>query len=341
LVVEIPAVNVRSGPSTQYSVLGAVTQNDRPEIVGQANIGQGRWWQIRFEDAPGDVGWVTADFGFTSALNSANVPSVTPPSLPVVAVATATPTPVPTATPLPTPFPTPTALPLAGIRAPEDKMLLIVENRSLNGIPARLTLSGGRSVGGGQEIDPPANGQAELVLEPDFYRALWSSPANNFARGSDFTAIPGKVMLMWIVPEDGVTMVELYDELGSTLASAPTPTAAPAATPAAAVSVPQEPVAPPGKALLIIENRTLANEFAYLTLSEGNFGGGHSLIVDAGTRHTFEIIPDLYRMTWSAPAGGGMSQNREFTANEGDIILVWVAPENKYVAVELLGQTPQ
>jgi hypothetical protein len=62
--------------------------------------------------------------------------------------------------------------------------------------------------------------------------------------------------------------------------------------------------------------------------------------VDAGTKHSFEIIPDLYRMTWTAPAGGGMSDNREFTARAGDIILVWVAPETRQVKVELLGQTP-
>jgi hypothetical protein len=230
-----------------------------------------------------------------------------------------------------TDVPAPTALPVAAIQAPPDKMLLIVNNRSQEGVPARLTLSGGRSVGGGQELDPPVNGQIELLLEPDFYRALWSSPANNFTRGVDFTAVPGRVMVMWIVPEDGVTMSEWLE--GQAVAEAPTPVA----TLAAVVATPERPTAPPGKALLIVENRSAENEFAYLTMSEGSFGGGFALTVDAGTHHTFELIPSLYRSTWSAPAGDGMSMNREFTVKAGDVVVAWVVPEKREVVFEPLG----
>lgn len=334
LVLQIPALNVRSGPGTQYSILGQIEQAEQPEIMGQADVGQGRWWQIRFPPSPDNLGWVTADEDFTSALNSANVPQVSPPRLASVPTATAPPTALPTPAPTATSLPEPIAVPVAAVQAPPDKMLLIINNRSQTGTPARLTLSGGRSVGGGQELDPPPNGQIELLLEPDFYRALWSAPVNNFARGADFTAVPGRVMVMWIVPEDGVTMSEWIE--GATSVDA----AVPAATPAAVVEPPTpEPLAPPpGKALLIVENRSVENEFAYLTMSEGTFGGGHALIVDAGTQHIFEIIPAHYRTTWSAPAGGGMSMNREYTIKAGDIVVAWVVPEKREVVFEPLGR---
>jgi hypothetical protein len=99
------------------------------------------------------------------------------------------------------------------IRAPEGQTLLIVSNRSLANQPVRLTLSGGKSVGGGREIDPPPDQEIQLVLEPDFYRALWSAPLNSFTRGADFTAAPDKVMVMWVVPEQGRSDIEIYDEL--------------------------------------------------------------------------------------------------------------------------------
>jgi hypothetical protein len=120
---------------------------------------------------------------------------------------------------------------------------------------------------------------------------------------------------------------------GSASAEAPTPVA----TLAAVVATPERPTAPPGKALLIVENRSSENEFAYLTMSEGSFGGGFALTVDAGTHHTFEIIPSLYRSTWSAPAGGGMSMNREFTVKAGDVVVAWVVPEKREVVFEPLG----
>lgn len=143
---------------------------------------------------------------------STATPTETAPATPTLERPTQTATALPTASPTTTP--TATATPPTIIRAPALKTLLIVSNRSLTNQPARLTLSGGKSVGGGREIDVAPNSEIQLVLEPDYYRALWSSPAhNNFVRGVDFTAIPNKVMVMWIVPEDGLTMTEVYDEL--------------------------------------------------------------------------------------------------------------------------------
>jgi hypothetical protein len=139
-------------------------------------------------------------------------PTETSTATPTLDLPTQTATAPPTASPTNTPIPTST--PATIIRAPALKTLLIVSNRSLTNQPARLTLSGGKSVAGGREIDVAPNSEVQLVLEPDDYRALWSSPAhNNFVRGADFTAIPNKVMVMWIVPEDGLTMTEVYDEL--------------------------------------------------------------------------------------------------------------------------------
>jgi hypothetical protein len=210
LIINTSALNVRSGPGTQYEALGQITQDSRPEIIGQANIGQGDWWQIRAPALPGGTGWVSANPRFTTALNASNVPRVNPPPAP-----TATPTKTATPSLDGAPITAPTATPTTAvvIRAPAGKTLLIVSNRSLANQPARLTLSGGKSVGGGREIDPPPNSEIQIVLEPDFYRAVWSSPWKSFARGADFTAVPGKVMVMWIVPEEGRTDTEIYDEL--------------------------------------------------------------------------------------------------------------------------------
>lgn len=195
LTAQVDDLNVRAGPGPQYDQVGRLAAGQQAEIVGQANIGFGQWWQIRLA---GEVGWVLAEPGFVVASNTETVPVVAAP-----------PVPTPTITPTPTPTTGPPML-----RAPRFQTLLIVSNRSLNGSPALLTLSGGRSVGGGREIHVDAGSEEQLVLEPDDYRALWSSPVRGgFVRGADFTAVMGKIIVMWIVPEEGRTGTEMYDEL--------------------------------------------------------------------------------------------------------------------------------
>lgn len=325
LQVIVPALNVRSGPGTQYNRLGQLEQGQQAEIVGQASGAQGLWWQIRFNPAPDGLGWVSASPGFVTVLNAGPVPQVTPPPLP------------PTATPAPTtpPAATATATPAPTIiSAPPGKTLLFISNRSTLNQPARLTLSGGKSVGGGQEFDPPPNGEIEVVLEPDFYRALWSSPARNgFTRGANFTAVAGKVMVMWIVPEEGRTDTEVYDQLVAGGQPAPTPTATPVPAPAV-----NGYVAPPGKALLVAANRSTQNLYGVVTISGGSFGGGRQITLDANTETPLELLPGNYRAIWNSPAKGGFNAGRDFTVSAGEVILSWIIPEDKQVFMQFPGQ---
>jgi hypothetical protein len=340
--LNVPTLNVRTGPGTQYSLIGQLVQGTQVEIVGQADGGQGLWWEIRFAGGSGGVGWVSADPTFGTASNVTTVP--------VVSIATpASPPPQPpavSAQPSPIPPPTATASTAPGggtvIRAPAGKTLLIVSNRSLANQPALLTLSGGKSVGGGREIDAPAGSDIQLELEPDFYRALWSSPARpgGFVRGADFTAIKDKIMVMWIVPEAGRTDIEIYDEL-TVGGPAPTATPAPVGT-ATPVPIAGNYVAPAGKAIFVAANRTLNNSFADLTLSGGSFGGGQLFKLDAGVEIPIELLPGNYRAVWTSPARrGGFSAGREFNVSGRDVILSWIVPDQGQVFMQFPGQEPQ
>jgi|GEM_PF-2549066 len=325
LAVNSPVLNVREGPGTQYGIIGQLTQGDGVEIVGQAETTRGRWWQVRTDVTATGLGWVSAEPGLGTAINTDIVP---------VVAALQVPTPTSTASPVDTPTPTPTATPTVPvIRAPSGKTLLIVSNRSLANLPARLTLSGGRSVGGGREIDVDPNSQVELVLEPDFYRAVWSAAYRGFARGVDFTAVPGKVMVMWIVPEDGLTGTDLYDELA--VGGVGAPTATPSATPPPAVG---GYVAPPGKALLVVSNRSLTNVFGLVTVSGGSFAGGEQMILNANTERVLEIAPGNYRTIWGT---AGFTAGHEFRATAGEVILGWIIPENEQVFMQFPGQPPR
>jgi hypothetical protein len=329
LRVGVPLLNVRVGPGTGYSQVGALQQGDEVVIVSRALVGEEQWWRVEFAPAPGGTAWVSGNTAYVTVNNTGTVPVGVVP-LPPTATATST---LPATPPRFTPSPT---VPPAEVkRAPPGKTLLIVSNRSLINQPARLTLSGGKSVGGGLEIDPPAGGEAEFVLEPDFYRALWSAPWNSFTRGADFTAVAGKVVVMWIVPEDGVTLTEVYDELVVNRQAPPTPSPVPSAT-----SLPKsgQPVARPGMALLIASNRSVENEFGLLTITGGNYGGGKEIILDANTETQLELVPGYYRTIWHSPARGGVNAGREFWVTAGEVIYGWIIPEARSVFMQFPGQ---
>jgi hypothetical protein len=284
------------------------------------------------------VGWVTADPAFVTASNTTAVPvvSVPTPQLPgVTAQPTNTPSPAPTAT---------TAAPRDQvIRAPAGKTLLIASNRSMANQPALLNLSDGKSVGGGDRVDVPAGGEVQLVLEPDFYRAVWSSPGprGGFANGADFTAVADKIMVMWIVPEEGRTAIEMYDEL-TVDNPTPTPTSAPIGTATPGPIRGSYPGAPAGKAIFVAANRTLDNSYAVLTLSGGGFGGGQEIKLDAGAEIPLELLPGYYRAVWTSPARQrAFSAGREFQVSEGEVILSWIIPEQGQVFMQFPGQDPQ
>ena len=56
----IQKVNVRSGPGTEYELLGTLNPNDLVFIIGR-DAGN-KWIQIEFAGAPDGKGWVTAEF---------------------------------------------------------------------------------------------------------------------------------------------------------------------------------------------------------------------------------------------------------------------------------------
>ena len=260
-----------------------------------------------------------------TAINTEVVPVVSAPTTVAAAPVAAAPTspPPPTATATPT---------RAVIQAPPGKTLLIVSNRSHANKPALLTLSGGKSVGGGKEINVPAGAEVRLVLEPDFYRALWSSPFRSFVRGADFTAVPGKVMVMWIVPEDGLTNTEVYDELTIEGEATSTPTPPPTPTPAPVINGYS---APPGKALLVVGNKSLVNQFALVTISGGSFGGGQQITLDANTEIPLELLAGDYRAIWSTP---GFTAGSDFSVTTGEVIQGWIIPETGQVFMQFPGQ---
>ncbi len=103
-------LNIRSGPGTNYPVIGAARYGDEGEIVGRnAN---GDWWAVAAPSLPGGIGWVSADF--VLATNAGNVPIIAAPTPPP----TRTPIPIP---PTPTPMPQATATPVAVISFGADR----------------------------------------------------------------------------------------------------------------------------------------------------------------------------------------------------------------------------
>lgn len=79
-VVNNEAVNVRSGPSTDYPVYGVAQPGQSAEVVGKsADAG---WWAIKISPdySPDGQAWVSADY--TTAYNAENVPVLEAPPLP-------------------------------------------------------------------------------------------------------------------------------------------------------------------------------------------------------------------------------------------------------------------
>jgi heat shock protein HslJ len=107
-VIAPEGVNVRTGPGTQYPVIGLAPFGATGEIVGRSADGQ--WWAAAAPASPTGLGWVSA--AYVEVTNAQNVPILPapplptpPPPLPTSIPAPPTPTPVPP-TPVP-PTPTP------------------------------------------------------------------------------------------------------------------------------------------------------------------------------------------------------------------------------------------
>lgn len=109
-VIGTQTLNIRSGPGTNYPIIGQARNGDEGEIVGRS--ADGGWWAVAAPVLPGGIGWVSADF--VLATNVENVPVIAAPPPPP----TAAPVPV---TLTPTPLPQATATPVAVISFGADR----------------------------------------------------------------------------------------------------------------------------------------------------------------------------------------------------------------------------
>lgn len=92
VVIAPDGVNVRSGPGTDYSIVGAAPFGTSGEVVGRSQ--DGLWWVMHVPAAAGSQGWVYS--AYVNVTNADNVPVIPNP-----------PTPTPRATPTSTPTPAP------------------------------------------------------------------------------------------------------------------------------------------------------------------------------------------------------------------------------------------
>jgi uncharacterized protein YgiM (DUF1202 family) len=98
-ITMLTGLNVRSGPSTNYPVIGRLAQGETARITGRDELAT--WWQIEFNSAQGNRGWVSGGSQYSAAANTQGVPVVPAPPLDVAAAPTPTPAPpTPTSSPL-------------------------------------------------------------------------------------------------------------------------------------------------------------------------------------------------------------------------------------------------
>ncbi|MCB9159576.1 MAG: META domain-containing protein [Caldilineaceae bacterium] len=74
-VTAADGVNVRSGPGTQYDVVGIMPFGTQAPVIGRSQ--DGGWWVINVPVTRNNQGWVAAEF--VAATNVADVPVVMPP----------------------------------------------------------------------------------------------------------------------------------------------------------------------------------------------------------------------------------------------------------------------
>lgn len=115
VLVVAPIVNVRSGPSVAYPIIGQVRQDERYDITGRNEAFT--WWQICCIN--GQLGWITTQLTAPGG-PADSVAIVAPPDLP--------PTPFPTALPGPTPLPTDTPGPFRPVYLAEGPELWQTNN---------------------------------------------------------------------------------------------------------------------------------------------------------------------------------------------------------------------
>ncbi len=77
-VTALQDTNIRTGPGTEYNVIGKLKKNQQAEAIGRNS--DGLWWVLKVPAAPGGQGWVSAEL--VSAENTDNLPVIQAPPPP-------------------------------------------------------------------------------------------------------------------------------------------------------------------------------------------------------------------------------------------------------------------
>ena len=75
IVTASSGANVRTGPGTEYDIVGVLPQGTQAQIVGRSE--DAAWWVLNVPPAPNNQGWVSVDL--INARNADTVPVIYPP----------------------------------------------------------------------------------------------------------------------------------------------------------------------------------------------------------------------------------------------------------------------
>lgn len=221
---------------------------------------------------------------------------------------------------------------------PEDKMLVIADNRSLTGANSVLLVSGGQFTET-QKYEIMPGKEARIELEPGDYKATWIA-AGGADFGRKFTAVAGRVVIAWLIPEENLASTEL--RAGRPLPGVDNEDIAHNQLQTPSVTTMETPYSPaPGQALLVVGNRSYAEIPSTLTLSGGRFGEGKDIPINPAQEVLIVLEPGTYRATWSAPAGADgqpISRSREFRAVANKIGVIWFEPEKSRAILQVPGE---
>lgn len=221
---------------------------------------------------------------------------------------------------------------------PEEKMLVIAANRSLTGADSVLLVSGGTFTQT-QKYEIKPGKEVRLELEPGDYKATWIA-AGGADFGRKFTAVAGRVVIAWLIPEESIASTEL--RAGRPIPGVEDDDVAHSQLQTPSVTTTETPYSPAvGQALLVVGNRSFADIPSTLTLSGGRFGEGKEVQINPAQEVLIALEPGTYRATWSAPAGEDgqpILRSREFTAKANKIGVVWFEPERSRAILQVPGE---
>jgi|GEM_PF-4052691 len=221
---------------------------------------------------------------------------------------------------------------------PAEKMLVIAGNRSLTGANSVLLVSGGPFTQT-QKYEIMPGKEVRLELEPGDYKATWIA-VGGADFGRKFTAVAGRVVIAWLIPEESIASTEL--RAGRPLPGVDDEDIAHSQLQTPSVTTMETPYSPAaGQALLVVGNRSFADIPSTLTLSGGRFGEGKEIQINPAQEVLIALEPGTYRATWSAPIGQDgqpISRSREFTAKANKIGVVWFEPEKSRAILQAPGE---